>query len=335
MSENTCSSCGPTQRPLKVNNRNEVRCDLCIGPDSPFQWKPVMGWPIECRHGVISGYCPECAEEPTQLAEEEKGICPECGTAMHKEVEEEWAECCHECAYRKLSDLQRKLAKFEELFRWEHAATCFDHTDQERLHSGCPVCLRTRADPAEKELRKFQERNTHWGPSVVPESLKALYAEQSDAGRDFRLIIEDRRVTDLSADYWMKEARERGTAKDLAEARVKELEKRIGPVDPGGSDKIDELESAVEFLKHELSTKDATVKGLEDALLPLVQIANGWVESLDELPDNAGIYYDDLNRSYYAGQLRQARAALTKGDIEHADDCMCHLCLPGTKGESK
>ena len=65
-----------------------------------------------------------------------------------------------------------------------------------------------RAKTAEKKLQAIEERNTHFGPSIVPDSLKALYSEQSDAGRDFRLIIEDRRVTDLSADYWMKQARQ-------------------------------------------------------------------------------------------------------------------------------
>src|SRR4051812_46477076 len=55
-----------------------------------------------------------------------------------------------------------------------------------------------------KELLKIQERHCHWGPSKVPDSLEKLYLEDSPAGRDFRLIIEDRRVTDLSADYHMK-----------------------------------------------------------------------------------------------------------------------------------
>jgi hypothetical protein len=44
-----------------------------------------------------------------------------------------------------------------------------------------------------------------WGPIKVPESLKSGLTP--DQERDLRIIVEDRRVTDLSADYWMNEAR--------------------------------------------------------------------------------------------------------------------------------
>lgn len=46
----------------------------------------------------------------------------------------------------------------------------------------------------------------------------------------------------------------------------------------------------------------------KESLLELLQIANGWTDRLDSLPDNAPIYTDDLNRTYYAGQLRKARS---------------------------
>jgi hypothetical protein len=60
----------------------------------------------------------------------------------------------------------------------------------------------------DEQIERILLRNAQWGPIKVPESLKELYIEASDAGRDFRIIVEDRRVTDLSADYWMKEARD-------------------------------------------------------------------------------------------------------------------------------
>lgn len=41
------------------------------------------------------------------------------------------------------------------------------------------------------------------------------------------------------------------------EARVKELEKRLGPIDPGGGDKIDELESAIGFLRDRAEKSEA------------------------------------------------------------------------------
>lgn len=45
-------------------------------------------------------------------------------------------------------------------------------------------------------------QNRVWGPVKVPESLqKGLTNEQE---RDLKIILEDRRVTDLSAQYWMK-----------------------------------------------------------------------------------------------------------------------------------
>lgn len=65
-----------------------------------------------------------------------------------------------------------------------------------------------------------------------------------------------------------------------------------------------------EIHKHAYEDYAKRCERLERALLPLVQLANGWTDRLDELPDNASIYQDDLNRAYYAGQLREARAAL-------------------------
>jgi len=50
-----------------------------------------------------------------------------------------------------------------------------------------------------------------------------------------------------------------------AEARVKELEGRL-QIDPGGSDKIDELESAINFLKDTIRASDDKVKELEASL---------------------------------------------------------------------
>lgn len=90
------------------------------------------------------------------------------------------------------------------------------------------------------ELERLTMRNNQWGPIKVPESLKALYEESSDAGRDFRIICEDRRVTDLSADYWMRQSREkekalRETAQhvtaliDAAKCVMYELDKGVKP----------------------------------------------------------------------------------------------------------
>lgn len=55
-----------------------------------------------------------------------------------------------------------------------------------------------------------------------------------------------------------------------AEARVKELESRL-QIDPGGSDKIDELESAINFLKDTIRASDDKVKELEAANAELIQ----------------------------------------------------------------
>lgn len=60
------------------------------------------------------------------------------------------------------------------------------------------------------KLQHFQLKQAAWGPLRVPESLQPILngVAGPDAARDLRIVLEDRRVTDLSADFWMKKARE-------------------------------------------------------------------------------------------------------------------------------
>ena len=54
----------------------------------------------------------------------------------------------------------------------------------------------------DSDLFKLFTQNREWGPIKCPESLQSgLTLEQE---RDLKIILEDRRVTDLSAHYWMK-----------------------------------------------------------------------------------------------------------------------------------
>jgi hypothetical protein len=54
----------------------------------------------------------------------------------------------------------------------------------------------------DEDIPKIIKQNREWGYVKVPESLSnGLTPDQE---RDLRIILIDRRVTDLSAQYWMK-----------------------------------------------------------------------------------------------------------------------------------
>lgn len=57
-------------------------------------------------------------------------------------------------------------------------------------------------DLSEEELKKVWEQHRIWGPVKVPASLQTGLTPEQE--RDLRIVLEDRRVTDLSAQYWMK-----------------------------------------------------------------------------------------------------------------------------------
>lgn len=54
----------------------------------------------------------------------------------------------------------------------------------------------------DEDIPKLIEQNRKWGPVTLPASLQEGLTP--DQERDLRIILEDRRVTNLSAQYWMK-----------------------------------------------------------------------------------------------------------------------------------
>lgn len=54
----------------------------------------------------------------------------------------------------------------------------------------------------DEDIPRLLEQHREWGDVKVPLSLQEGLTE--DQERDLRIILEDRRVTDLSAQYWMK-----------------------------------------------------------------------------------------------------------------------------------
>lgn len=54
--------------------------------------------------------------------------------------------------------------------------------------------------PEEALLAVIKQHN-EWGPIKIPVALQDLKGEQLEA---LKMVLEDRRVTDLSAHYWMK-----------------------------------------------------------------------------------------------------------------------------------
>lgn len=56
---------------------------------------------------------------------------------------------------------------------------------------------------------------------------------------------------------------EQEAANETLRHRVQQLEERIGPVSPQGDDRIDELESCIGFLRHDVEARDARVRELE------------------------------------------------------------------------
>lgn len=54
----------------------------------------------------------------------------------------------------------------------------------------------------DEHLLLLLKQNKEWGKVTIPESLQTGLTPEQE--RDLRIICEDRRVTDLSAHYWMK-----------------------------------------------------------------------------------------------------------------------------------
>ncbi len=54
----------------------------------------------------------------------------------------------------------------------------------------------------DEDIPKLLRQHREWGDVTVPQSLKSGLTQEQE--RDLKIILEDRRVTDLSAHYWMK-----------------------------------------------------------------------------------------------------------------------------------
>jgi hypothetical protein len=54
----------------------------------------------------------------------------------------------------------------------------------------------------DEDIPKLVKQHRDWGMVTVPESLTTGLTPEQE--QDLKIILEDRRVTDLSAQYWMK-----------------------------------------------------------------------------------------------------------------------------------
>jgi hypothetical protein len=163
------------------------------------------------------------------------------------------------------------------------------------------------------KVKLIEDRHAQWGPSVVPESLKALFAEDSQAGRDFRVMVEDRRVTDLSASYWSDTARK-------AEETLASFSSALKKSDEVGVDVYVQFKAG-EALFNENCQLKQWLSDLVEAALPLkTEIENIAVAASEAVQSEAdNVYYCTV-----------CHRGIT-GNEGHRETCLGHAALSATR----
>jgi hypothetical protein len=85
--------------------------------------------------------------------------------------------------------------------------------------------------------------------------------------------------------------REQWERAEKAEARMKELEERL-QFDPGGSDKIDELEQANQFMRHSRDCAEADLARIRPVYEAAIPALSRWKESVSCTGNRAYCGYD-------------------------------------------